>query len=663
MWSYFFCFATALLFLSCGRPEIQKYISNDSISPDHLDYTILNSNISDKSNLTEFFSNKSIEWKTVFKNSLSLGFQSSPVVVKLTTTNTTKSDILVLDLGNPLLDSVKIYEDGKPLPIKIGGDFLPHSEWELFSKSIAFELDWKIGETKTLLIETKTSSNISYLIRFYSKESFYLKENIENTILGFFYGTIFIMVLYNLFVFFILREVAYITYCLSIFFNLCLQMYLNGILNQLITLENPEIHNRIGSIIVVCSALSGWTFAQQTLNLKKFNPFANIFLRAVKIIAFFYIIVPYSYLPLGTAVRIGNLIAQVFVSTVFIVALLNYSSGNKQARLFLFGWSTLLFGILLYTLMLNGFLPVNLVTIYSNQIGSTLEAAILSLALANRINELREEKAKAQNEAVLTLEEKVRERTKNLDESLNLIKKDLSVAKKIQKTLFSEIKTADVRINFHSHYNSMSEVGGDFYDLTQVKHDYYRIFVADATGHGIQAALITMAIKAEYESLKVIYDHPDDLIFHMNQIFINKYSNVQTIFTCAVCDIDLKNKRLLFASAGHPDQIQQRVDEIKTLPRTGKIIGLLDHAPYRLVEHFIEEGDRFFLFTDGIFEQFNPEKELFGENRLYDILKENAKQPLSTAMTNVLKELDQFTRGNSNQDDITFIGCEIQNLN
>ncbi len=256
-------------------------------------------------------------------------------------------------------------------------------------------------------------------------------------------------------------------------------------------------------------------FAQQTLNLKKFNPFANIFLRAVKIIAFFYIIVPYSYLPLGTAVRIGNLIAQVFVSTVFIVALLNYSSGNKQARLFLFGWSTLLFGILLYTLMLNGFLPVNLVTIYSNQIGSTLEAAILSLALANRINELREEKAKAQNEAVLTLEEKVRERTKNLDESLNLIKKDLNVAKKIQKTLFSEIKTADVRINFHSHYNSMSEVGGDFYDLTQVKQDYYRIFVADATGHGIQAALITMAIKAEYESLKVIYDHPDDLIFHM----------------------------------------------------------------------------------------------------------------------------------------------------
>lgn len=656
MWTRSIILFSVSVLISCSRPEIQNYISQDSLSPERLEYVIL------PPDSTFLPSMDNLTWKSVFKNNLSLGFQSGVIIVKLTTTNTTNSNRIVFDLGNPHLDFVRIFEEGKENPVKEGGDMTPHSQWELFSKSIAFDFEWKIGETKTFYIETKTSSNISYLIRFYSKESFYLKENLENTVLGFFYGTIFIMVLYNLFVFFFLKEVAYITYCISIFSNLALQMYLNGILNQIVTLDSPEIHNRIGSIIVVCSAIGGWTFAQQTLNLRKFNPIANYTLRVLKIVALFYILVPYSYLPIGIAVRIGNLIAQVFVSTVFIAALLNYSSGNKQARLFLFGWSTLLFGILLYTLMLNGFLPVNVVTIYSNQIGSTLEAAILSLALANKINELKEEKAQAQSEALVTLEEKVRERTKTLDESLNLIKKDLSVAKKIQKTLFSEIKTADVRINFHSHYNSMSEVGGDFYDLTQVKTDYYRIFVADATGHGIQAALITMAIKAEYESLKVIYDHPDDLIFHMNQIFINKYSNVQTIFTCAVCDIDLRNKRLLFASAGHPDQIQQRFEEIKTLSRTGKIIGLLDHAPYRSIEHFIEEGDRFFLFTDGIFEQFNSEKELFGEDRLYEILKENAKQPLSTAMTNVLKELDRFTEGNSNQDDITFIGCEIQNL-
>ncbi|MDF3819828.1 7TM diverse intracellular signaling domain-containing protein [Leptospira sp. 96542] len=642
-----------LILGSCSRFEIHRYMSDESFIPQKIDFLIGSPNALEQTN---------IQWNPLFKNNLSLGFISDHVFLKIRATNDTNSPKVIMDLGNPHLDKVRLFEEGVEEPIKEGGDFIAHSQWDVFSKSIAFELDWEVGQTKTFILETKSSSNMSYLIQFYPKDTFYLKENLENTILGFFYGTIFIMVFYNLFIYFILKESAYITYSISIFCNLALQVYLNGILNQIITLDHPEIHNRIGSIIVSCSAISGWTFAQQTLNLRDYNPFANRIIQVLKFGTLFYILVPYLHIPISVAVRIGNLIAQIFVVSVFIIALLNYSSGNKQARMFLFGWSTLLSGILLYTMMQNGILPANLVTLYSNQIGSTLEAAILSLALANKINILKEEKTKTQSEALQTLEEKVRERTRILDESLTLIKKDLNVAKKIQKTLFSEIKTNDHRISFHSFNQSMSEVGGDFYDLTKVKPDYYRIFVADATGHGIQAALITMAIKAEYESLKVIYDHPDDLVFHLNQIFINKYSNVQTIFTCAVCDIDLKLKKLTFASAGHPDQVHLRIDEIKTLPRTGKIIGLMDHTPYRCVEHFIEEGDRIYLFTDGIFEQFNDNKILFGEERLYELLKENGKIPLESSISKVLAELSLFTDGNSKQDDITFIGCEIQSL-
>ncbi|TGL26859.1 7TM-DISM domain-containing protein, partial [Leptospira bourretii] len=95
---------------------------------------------------------------------------------------------------------------------------------------------------------------------------------------------ILIMVIYNLFIYFILKEKAYITYSISIFFNLALQMYLNGILNQVITLDHPEIHNRIGSIIVTCSAVSGWTFAQQTLNLRELNPWSHRLIQSLKFV-------------------------------------------------------------------------------------------------------------------------------------------------------------------------------------------------------------------------------------------------------------------------------------------------------------------------------------------------------------------------------------------
>ncbi len=636
-------------------------MKEDSFTPTKISYTKGDFSPAELKSLL-FGTTSQLPFTVVSKNNISLGFQSKPVWLRLEAVNQTNSHKILLDLGNAHLDHVTVYETNKELPVKTGGDFIPHSQWDAFSKTIAFELDWPIGETKTFYIKTETSSNISYSVRFFSKETFYLKENIENTTLGFFYGTIFIMVLYNLFIYFILKDKAYILYSLAIFCNLILQMYLNGILNQFITIDHPEIHNRVGSVIVCFAVVFGWRFAQQTLNTKVINPYWHLIIRGFIVVTLFYLFVLLQFLPLPILIRVGNFLAQLFVFSVFTVALFTYNAGNRQARLFLLGWSTLLFGILLYTLMQNGLLPANLITIYSNQIGSTLEAGILSLALASKINQLKDEKSKAQSEALSTLEDKVRERTKNLDASLNSIRKDLSVAKKIQQTFFSQIKAEDPRIKFDSFYQSMNEVGGDFYDLAQVNPDYYRIFIADATGHGIQAALITMAIKAEYESLKIMYDHPNDLIFHLNQIFINKYNKVQTIFTCAVCDIDLKKRKLHFASAGHPDQIHIRAGEKKILPRTGRIIGMADHTEYRSIEHFLEEGDRIYLFTDGIFEQFNESREIFGEKKVYEILQDIEKHPFDDSISHLVTELNKFTNFKTDQDDITLIGCEIESF-
>jgi serine phosphatase RsbU (regulator of sigma subunit) len=643
---------------SCANPNVQKFMKEESYPPQKLSY-YLNQNL--KFSRSDFLGidSTSVPFIAAKKNTVSLGFRSDPLWLKLQSTNITNSSKIILDLGNSNLDEVKLYEEGNQNPLKIGGDFIPHSKWDLFSKSVAFEIEWQKSQTKNLYLEINTSSNTSINIRFYTKEAFYLKENIENMILAFFYGTISIMVIYNLFIYFILKDKAYILYSLSIFFNLCLQIYLNGILNQHLTLNNPELHNRIGSIILCFSACFGWLFAIQTLNLRERNPISFKILLVFITLTIVYLIVPVSILPLPYLIKMSNALAQVFVISVFVVALLNYGTGNKQARLFLLGWSTLLLGILLLTLMQNGILPANLVTLYSNQIGSTLEAGILSLALANKINQLKEEKAKAQSEALVMLEVKVRERTKILDESLFNIRKDLNVAKKIQQTFFSEIRTNDSRIKFDSFYQSMNEVGGDFYDMTQVTPDHYRIFVADATGHGIQAALITMAIKAEYESLKVMYDHPNDLIFHLNQIFINKYNNVQTVFSCAVCDIDLKKGKLLFASAGHPDQVHIRVGETKLLSRTGRIIGMIDHTEYRTQEMYVEEGDRIYLFTDGAFEQFNEAGEIFGEERVYRLLADSDKLSIGESMSLLIEELNVFTNSKIRQDDITIVACEI----
>ena len=84
---------------------------------------------------------------------------------------------------------------------------------------------------------------------------------------------------------------------------------------------------------------------------------------------------------------------------------------------------------------------------------------------------------------------------------------------------------------FYTKYLPMVEVGGDFFYITEMNQRVTRVFLADATGHGVQSALITMLIKSEYENLADQIPNPSDLLFSLNNIFVNKYHNLTTFFS------------------------------------------------------------------------------------------------------------------------------------
>ncbi len=649
-------------FLSCSNSRKDYMGEILSFEPDSVYYQALEAGTEPVFLKSPEFdvSSKDSQWTLSKKNSLSFGFTDKDIWLAIRAKNNSSENQIVLEFGNPHIDEVLLFEPGNTDPFKRAGDLIPHSEWDLYSKSVAVLLSWKPQTEKLIYVKISTTSAIYLALKLHTKNGFDLKENKENSVIGFFYGTIVIMVIYNLFIYFILKDHSYILYSFSILANLLVQCFLNGISNDLFTPDEPMIHNRIGSVFVCLSAMFSWTFALQFLNCKKYVPKADLILKILISLVLIYLVLVINLLPLRTMVRLTQIVAQIFVGSVFVVAYLSLKAGNKQAKLFLIGWSILLGGILLFTFMQSGLVPSNWVTVYSNQIGSTLEAGILSLALADKINQLKEEKAEAQAGALANLEEKVFARTKELDESLQIIRKDLNVAKKIQQNLFSPPKLHDKRLEFETYYKSMSEVGGDFYDVSQIDKDRFRFCVADATGHGIQAALITMAIKSEYESLKAVHDSPNELLSHLNRIFFHKYSMLQTIFTCCVCDLDFKSGKLIFASAGHPDQIIIKQGEIHNLSRTGKILGMVSNSVYSTVEFGIEEKDRIFLFSDGLFEQFDHRREIFGEDRLRDFLSAKSNSPLSECLLHANYKIDQFVGSQSRQDDVTFIACEIK---
>jgi serine phosphatase RsbU (regulator of sigma subunit) len=286
----------------------------------------------------------------------------------------------------------------------------------------------------------------------------------------------------------------------------------------------------------------------------------------------------------------------------------------------------------------------------------TVEIFSSQLALAIESNALYEKlEMEFQNK---TLE--LNQANERLHAILKNIKSDMQLAKKIQEKLLPERKDYP-DINFSIYYELLFEIGGDIYDIIKVRDGYYRIFLGDATGHGIQAALTTSLIKGEYDKIRNENVNPADLLRKLNRSFMAQYKSLNVFFSAIILDINLNTKKITFSSAGHPPQFLLFQGKSVSMEKKGKIIGLLEDVRYgyETLEYL---GDaKLFLFTDGLFEEFNEDKDMFGEERILEILTANSDKSAEYLIRNCLSELKKFTGYSSRlEDDITVIGAEFR---
>ncbi len=268
-----------------------------------------------------------------------------------------------------------------------------------------------------------------------------------------------------------------------------------------------------------------------------------------------------------------------------------------------------------------------------------------------------------------SLEDKVRERTMALEyaydqvtQAYQTIQEDISLARRIQENILQSWISEESPFRFDIRFYPMSEVGGDIYDIVEIKPGILRVFLADATGHGIQAALVTMLIKGEYEKLKYQHIAPSDLMKTLNNEFFNRYGNLSVLFSCIIADIDINTRSMRYASAGHPDQYIVRGDEITVLSRTGKIVGFGRDLEYGCGEIPITPDDKVVLFSDGIYEEFDMDMKEYGEKRLIEVIKKFSRQPVQVITRSIIQDVRNFIgkeRINAN-DDVTIIGIEMR---
>jgi sigma-B regulation protein RsbU (phosphoserine phosphatase) len=238
---------------------------------------------------------------------------------------------------------------------------------------------------------------------------------------------------------------------------------------------------------------------------------------------------------------------------------------------------------------------------------------------------------------------------------------DLLLARKIQKSIISEKHQDDIpEMNFFIHYQPMGEVGGDFYDISKIMPSKkIRIFITDATGHGVQGALTTMLIKSEYEKVKIFDLPPNRLLDIVNNNFCALYPNMRIYFTCFIADIDLNEMVIQYSAAGHPGQFLLRGQEIFTMNCRGRYLGIFEKSEYQLKEIEIKKNDRLFLFTDGLFEEFSDSDEIFGHENLKDVITANVQPDLDQHARSIIMDVFSFKGWREMNDDITFIVTDI----
>ncbi len=204
------------------------------------------------------------------------------------------------------------------------------------------------------------------------------------------------------------------------------------------------------------------------------------------------------------------------------------------------------------------------------------------------------------------------------------------------------------------------EIGGDLYDVSGLASDTTRVLLADATGHGISASFVTMLIKSEYDKAKEACDSPGKVFERLNAFFFENYKTLRMFFTGVIIDINRVSRTLTFASAGHPEQFLMRGERIIDLERTGRAVGISVTSRYETISLEYSRGDKLYLFTDGIFEEFDENREEFGADRLKKYIQANVALDAAGMVEAVMKMMTGYVRGGQANDDMTMIGIELE---
>jgi two-component system, sensor histidine kinase LadS len=312
----------------------------------------------------------------------------------------------LLEFAYPPLDHLELYlEDGQGgyQLVRRTGDALPFSSRQIKQNNYLFELELQPQQMQQVFLRLESQGSIQAPLTLWAPNAYLEEQPARVYMLGIIYGVLLVMLIYNLFIFLSVRDTSYLYYILYIASFGLYQVSVNGAGIEYFWPNSPWWANAATPFMIGSAALFGCQFARSFLHTGEHSPCMD---RALLVMMGCGAVVMLLALTASYALslRLATYLALLFTVLIFAAGVLAWLRGMRVARYFIIAWTAFLAGGVINTLMVLGYLPNMFLTMYASQIGSALEVGLLSLALADRINAMKEERARILQEAGNKLE-------------------------------------------------------------------------------------------------------------------------------------------------------------------------------------------------------------------------------------------------------------------